>query len=100
MKIAGIIFIVVILISCTKENSDYKSLGTITGADPTMCACCGGWFINIENTQYRIVSMPENFAQELAKETFPVTVKLDWQLITTGCPSEFKRITALRIRKI
>lgn len=100
MKIARIILLVFILNACTKENSDYKSLGIITGADPTMCACCGGWFITIENTQYRIVSMPDNFALDLEKETFPVAVKLDWQLITTGCPSEFNRITVSRIRKI
>ena len=100
MKIAGMIFLVFILTTCTKESSYYKSYGTITGADPTMCACCGGWFINIENTQYRIVSMPDNFALELEKETFPVTVRLDWQLITTGCPSEFNRIAVSRIRKI
>ena len=100
MKVIRALFIVTIMIACTKENSDYKSLGTITGADPTMCACCGGWFINIENTQYRIVSMPDNFALNLANETFPVIVKLDWQLITTGCPSEFNRITVSRIKKI
>ena len=100
MKIARIIFLVCMLTACTKENSDYKSLGTITGSDPTMCGCCGGWFIKIENTQYRIVSMPDVFTPDLANETFPVTVRLDWQLITTGCPSEFNRITVSRIKKL
>ena len=100
MKVLRALFIVSIMISCTKENSDYKSLGTITGADPTFCGCCGGWFITIDSIEYRIVSMPDNSGLDLAKETFPITVKLDWQLITTGCPSEFKRIKVSRIKKI
>jgi hypothetical protein len=100
MKVIRMLFIVFTMIACAKESSEYRSTGTITGSDPTMCACCGGWFINIENTQYRIISMPDNFALDLAKETFPVTVKLDWLLATTGCPAEFNRITVSRIRKI
>lgn len=100
MKIARIVCLLFILTACTKENSDYKSLGTITGTDPTFCGCCGGWFITIDSIEYRIVSMPDNSGLDLAKETFPVTVKLDWQMITTGCPSEFKRITVSSIRKI
>jgi hypothetical protein len=61
---------------------------------------CPTIHITIENTQYRIVDMPDNSGLDLAKETFPVTVKLDWQLNTTGCPSEFKRIDVTRIKKI
>jgi hypothetical protein len=60
MKAIRVLFIVFILSACTKESSEFRSLGLITGADPTMCACCGGWFITIENTQYRIVDMPDN----------------------------------------
>ncbi len=100
MKTIKIVLLIIIMMSCTKENTDYKSMGIITGADPAMCACCGGWFITIENSQYRIVTMPDNFAMELSTETFPVTVKLDWQLITTGCPSVYNRITVSRIKKI
>jgi hypothetical protein len=98
MKIVRIVFLVIVMIACTKE-SDYKSVGTITGIDGTMCGCCGGWIINIDNGRYLIDSMPKNEGLDLSKETFPVTVKLDWQLVSNGC-STFGRITVQRIKKI
>jgi hypothetical protein len=99
MKTIRIIFIVFIMMACTKENNDYKSVGTITGIDGTMCGCCGGWIIYIEDVRYLIDSMPENSSLNLAVETFPITVKLDWQLVNNGC-SVFNRITVQRIKKI
>jgi len=99
MRTKRIIFLVLIMIACTKENDDYKSIGTITGMDGTMCGCCGGWIININNGRYLIDSMPDNSGLDLSKETFPVTVKLDWQVVNNGC-SFYGRITVLRIKKI
>src|SRR5665647_3389097 len=99
MKVIGIIFLVFIMMACTKEGDDYKSVGTITGIDGTMCGCCGGWIINIEDVRYLIDSMPDNSSLNLAEELFPVTVKLDWQLVNNGC-SFFGRITVQRIKKI
>ena len=99
MKTIRIIFFLFTMISCTKENNDFKSVGTITGIDPTMCACCGGGIIIIEDVRYLIDSMPDDSNLNLAKETFPVTVKLDWLLVSNGC-SAFNRITVQRIKKI
>ena len=99
MRTIRIIFLVLIMIACTKENDDYKSDGIITGIDGTMCGCCGGWIINIDNGRYLIDSMPDNSELDLSKETFPITVKLDWQLVNNGC-SFFGRITVQRIKKI
>ena len=84
--------------ACTKENDDYKSVGTITGDDLSMCACCGGWIIYIENVRYLIDSMPDNSILNLADETFPITVKLDW-LLLDKC-SSYNRISVQRIKKI
>jgi hypothetical protein len=84
--------------ACTKEN-DYKSIGTITGIDGTMCGCCGGGIINIDGGRYRIDSMPKYSGFDLSKETFPITVKLDWQLVNNEC-SFFGKIAVQRIKKI
>ena len=67
--------------SCDKDNDTYKSVGIITGEDLTMCACCGGYFINIDDVQYLINSMPKNSNLDLQQETFPITVHLDLSLI-------------------
>jgi len=87
------------MIACEKETDNYRSIGTITGVDGTMCGCCGGWIIYIDESRYLIDSMPKDTDLELSKETFPITVKLDWQLVNGGC-SVFGRITVLRIKKI
>jgi hypothetical protein len=86
-------------IYCQKENRyNYESIGTITGQDPRACPspCCGGWFIKIDSLTYEFDYLPDNSNINLAKETFPLVVKLDWQLLNiTGCPN--KRITILRM---
>ena len=99
MKAIRIVFLVFILIACTRKDNDYKSIGTITGLDARMCMCCGGWIINIDDVVYLIDTMPKNSDIDLATETFPVTVKLDWQLIDGAC-STFNRIKVQRIKKI
>jgi hypothetical protein len=99
----GICFIMFGLIYCQKqkENSyNYKSIGTITGQDIRMCPspCCSGWFIKIDSLIYEFDSLPSGSGINLQKETFPLIVKLDWQLSDTpACPN--KRITIQRIAK-
>jgi len=99
--LVGICFIIFGFISCQEENSyNYKSIGIITGQDARMCPspCCGGWFIKIDSLTYEFDSLPDNSNINLAKETFPLVVKLDWQLSNTlECPN--KRITIQRIAK-
>jgi hypothetical protein len=99
MKALRIILLVFIIVACNKENSNYRSVGTITGFDMTLCGCCGGWIINIDDSRYLIDSIPDDSKINLATETFPITVKLDWQLVNNGC-SAFNRITVQRIIKI
>jgi hypothetical protein len=88
-------------IYCQKENShNYKSIGTITGQDYRMCPspCCGEWSIKIDSLTYEFDSLPSNSSINLEKETFPLVVKLDWQLSNTiECPN--KRITIQKIAK-
>lgn len=88
-------------IYCQKENShNYKSIGTITGQDVRMCPspCCSGWFIDIDSLTYEFDTLPSNSGINLEKETFPLVVKLDWQLSNViECPN--KRITIQQIVK-
>lgn len=93
-----IIFIIfVAFASCNKGNDTYKSVGIITGEDLRMCVCCGGYFINIDDVEYLINSMPKNSNLNLQQETFPITVHLDWQLSSSSCPNLW--IDVLRIKK-
>jgi hypothetical protein len=87
--IVGICTLFISLTFCHKEHyTDYASSGIITGPDIRMCACCGGWFIQIDSTTYEFDALPDSSDINLEKETFPVYVKLDWQLAgTESCPA-------------
>jgi hypothetical protein len=83
---------------CHRENNDFRSSGLITGPDVRDCACCGGWYIEIDTVVYEFDTLPENSGIDLVKETFPIKVKLDWQLSErTACP--YNRIDIQRIVK-
>jgi hypothetical protein len=92
-------FLLLGVASCTKEkNNGYQSEGKILGPDLRMCACCGGWYIQIDNVTYEFDTLPANSTVDLQKDTFPIMVKLDWQLSDKGaCPDS--RINIIRIVK-
>lgn len=98
MKITAFLlfFTTLLIFSCEKDK--YESTGTITGVDLAMCACCGGYFIDIEGTQYRFekTELPSNFT--FGDNQLPLLVELDWELKTDGC-SGFNRISILKIRR-
>jgi len=94
-------FIVFGLITCREDKSyEYMSAGTITGPDLRMCPspCCSGWYIVIDDTTYEFDTLPAASNINLDKETFPLKVKLDWQILNTiNCPNA--RISIQRIAK-
>ena len=96
-------FILTIIITfslafCKRENNDYLSDGIILGPDIRMCICCGGWYIEIGSATYEFDSLPDASNINLQQETFPVRVKLGWQLSDkAACPD--KRIMINWIRK-
>jgi hypothetical protein len=98
IKILTGIILVLLLFSCEKEDDDYKSTGTIVGYDISMCICCGGWIIIIDDTNYLFDNLPDNSDINLETEQLPISVKLDWQVMPDGCPPN--RITIQRIKKI
>ena len=99
MKVFTLALFLVLLTnnSCQKESVLYKSYGVITGQDYRMCACCGGWFLETGGEIFLFDSIPADSGFELAKETLPLKVRLDWQPVTGSCPAN--RITIIRIKK-
>ncbi|MDP4290890.1 MAG: hypothetical protein Q8908_07400 [Bacteroidota bacterium] len=86
-------------VGCHKENNGgYQSKGQILGPDLRLCACCGGWYILIDHVTYEFDTLPANSNFDLQHATFPVSVKLDWQLSNkSACPDT--RIEIIRISK-
>jgi len=69
---------ILILAACHKET-DTMDRGTITGADPRDCMCCGGWFVEIRDTLHRFDLVPDGCTIDLNTATYPLKVKLDWK---------------------
>lgn len=59
--------------------------GLVIGPDYRLCACCGGWLIEIEGDTLVAWSIPEEFARELESESFPLPVYLEWKDYFTPC---------------
>jgi hypothetical protein len=91
------LLILAIVFSCSLDEQDYMSNGTITGWDLRDCMCCGGYFIDIDKVTYRFSDLPAGSSISLVNPTFPINVKLDWAKIPNSCLGD--EIKVLRIEK-
>ena len=81
-----VLFLVLGLTFFTSCNTDddnemeFESTGIISGFDLALCACCGGWIIDIdeEETDNRFSNFPRNIDINLETIEFPISVKLNW----------------------
>jgi len=85
------------ILSCTEDDDKYMDNGTITGIDFRECFCCGGYFIDINDSTYRFDSLPIGSNISLGNAVFPIPVKLDWQMEDTLCIGD--EINVLKINK-
>lgn len=96
-KLLLMIILATMIMSC--EKSKYENTATITGADLGMCACCGGYFIDIEGNQYRFekTGLPDNFT--FIESQLPLKVELNWEIKAESCTG-FNWIKVSKIRKL
>ena len=83
-----ILFVFALLISClycSIQEHEFDSEGIITGIDDRECSCCGGYFIEIEDSTYRFDTVPPGSNLELENPNFPISVKLDWREDPNAC---------------
>lgn len=80
---------VISLLSCEKESSENtpETNAIIQGYDLSLCACCGGWIINIEGNEDRdrFSQLPANSGIDLDKAEFPLSVKIEWSESDAFC---------------
>jgi hypothetical protein len=107
-KIYAALFIAVVamstFISCKKINEPpYMNNAEIIGYDLRLCVCCGGYIVTIDNVSnpngsafFLVGQFPSNFVLD-ANPTYPVAIKLDWEVDTAKCYSNYIKI--LRIAK-
>lgn len=96
MIILLLLVISVTILSCKKEPQEEYN-GKITGYDLTLCACCGGIFLQIDNARYRFDSLPPNSGIDFSKDTFPIYVVVSWHKKPQQCLGD--EIIINKIRK-
>lgn len=75
-----------IFINCEKEETACPGLesGRIIGPDLRLCACCGGWFIEVGTDTLRTFALPDDFKIDPLAD-FPVEVCLSYEPDTVAC---------------
>lgn len=64
--------------------------------DYSMCVCCGGWFIKIDNETLRFYELPSDCNIDLNAETLPIEVELNWEKDKNDCLGDEIIIHAIR----
>ena len=91
-------FLLLFGLSCSVQEDDFKSNGTITGIDIRECSCCGGYFIEIGDSTYRFDTVPPGSTLKLENRTFPVYVQLDWNEDPNACLGDEIIVTRIEER--
>jgi len=84
--------------SYLKSPISITDSGTITGMDPRMCVCCGGWWIRIQNDTLRFYDAPENVQAMLNKAVFPMDVTVKWAKKVPRCMGDEIVVYDLKLR--
>jgi len=89
-KLSLIIFFgLIIFTNCSNDDLEakFESTATISGFDVTLCACCGGWVIDIngQEADKRFSELPQNSNIDLQNSTFPLSVQLNWSESNEYC---------------
>ncbi|MBM3434835.1 MAG: hypothetical protein FJY07_01300 [Bacteroidetes bacterium] len=96
LLIAG--FLAALILCCCKKERNPLSTGTITGPDLRECVCCGGWYIQIGNNEYRFYDVSDGSNIDIQYESFPLKVELQWEKDPQACIGD--EIIILFMKKI
>jgi hypothetical protein len=72
-----------LLTNCNSDDNtemEFESTAVISGFDLTLCACCGGWIIDIDGkeSENRFSELPQISDIDLETVEFPISFKLNW----------------------
>ena len=99
--VVGAYIFVLLIVRCSNDDrNDYEHRGVLEGVDPTFCGCCGGWIIQIDGLEgnFRIENVPDKSDVDLQNDTFPMNVKLNYELDRECGGIEY--LTVIKIEKV
>ena len=90
LTLLALTFIILLYTQCKKEISDPDGCegdrvpATIIGQDLRLCACCGGWFIDLGEDTVRAFTFPDGYIMDTLP-ALPVEVCLEYEYYTGAC---------------
>jgi hypothetical protein len=101
-KILYLFVLAVGMAACQDSSSDYDS-GVIVNYDMTLCACCGGYFIEINGHTYRFDSadIPAGHSDinfNASDLDIPIKVLVKWKPKENRCMDDQITVSDLRRR--
>ncbi len=92
----GMALVLISFQSCKKETtlSDEWKEAKIIGQDLRLCACCGGWFITLEQDTVRTFGFPDEYELPSAMN-LPKDVYLQYEEQTGPC-SDFENLIQVK----
>jgi len=94
-KILFLLCLCFLLSTCDKKDCYTKA--TVTGFDYTLCACCGGYYVKINDETFRATQYVENAI--LKTDEFPIEVKIKYTALEDKCGMNDKQIKITAIKK-
>lgn len=98
-KAIFLLFTILMVLSC--EKNTYENSGTITEKDSRKCMCCGGYIVEINETQYHFekAELPDEFTFD--DNQMPLKIEPDYKLKNDDCSnSGINWITVSKIREV
>ena len=78
LVLSSITVLLLFMTACLKKDVVPETDAAIIGYDMRLCACCGGWWFDIQGDTLRAMDLPVDFAAEIDQNAFPMPVKISW----------------------
>ena len=82
--------------SCNDADPKYKT-GTAIGYDISMCACCGGLFVEYLNDTLLFPDTPQDIIDWETMYGFPLVISFNYEDIQGACFPYQKRMTYVEL---
>jgi hypothetical protein len=107
-RLSSVLYVSLIILSLTiltcNKDEPFMSNAEIIGLDASMCVCCGGTEITIDNIinpngkkYFLTEKLPADFFLGV-EPVFPIKVKIDWKIDTLHCSGNYIDITKIARR--
>jgi hypothetical protein len=85
--------------ACRKKDQVVETHANIIGYDMRLCACCGGWWFDIQGDTLRTMDLPGDFESQIDQNAFPIPVLISWDRVNLSPCLQEELVNIKTIRK-